>query len=370
MKKKKKTKEALQMEEDNFIMGRVYTLDRKKFIKDTKHNYRLTYTKSKTSNITNLLIKNGIITEIKNEHNEEEKQDILNNNINIFKSNNKEHSKLFLENKGYRKNGTQSATYGGIVGFTYLKEDTKNLKEIILQVEKNLSNFCLEVGSELQELILHRDEKGQYHFHFIMKSFNKIGMSLQMAKGGINGSLLQDYLSKDMEQFGIKRGIRDSRKRHLTIREYQEMKDNIKQLENSKRRVKEQEEIINNQESQILEQEEIINNNKISLEDLRKGIVSSNATIKELEVILQEKNIELVELNKELLDITNNIKNVINNILELDKEQNYKDKVKKILDNFIKFINKEDIDQLNKLLNRAIKIEKSVIKTTRKLRPI
>jgi hypothetical protein len=365
--------------EDNFIMGRVETLDKKKNIQDTKHNHRLVYTKRKVNNLDNYIIKNENIFKLNNEN----KSKIINNSEYILKENSKEHSRLFKQTKGYRKNGTQTSTYTGIVAFTQFNEDTKNTKELILQVEKNLNSFCQKVGSELQELILHRDERqldknhkdykiGQYHFHFKMKAYDKNGMSLKMGKGGINGSLLQDYLAQDMEQFGIKRGIKNSKKRHLTIEDYKEQQDRLKEIEETKIKLNNILEKNNNLEieNEELKQDirQLTREREVKLKHIEENeeiIQEQEQTIREQSKLFKQQEELISTLTQQQQELITNIQDTIKNIIEVDKKGLYKDKLKTFVELFTKTISKEELEKLEKLYKRATKLEKSTKKTYR-----
>ena len=343
----------------NYIMGRVEAKNIVETIRIIKHNYRSYKNIPSVINTNqNYKIINGKLIPFNN----------INTNINhiskhykqLLEDNKKEHRKIFKQNKGYYLNSKQvKSTYNGVIGFSNFNIQSHSLKDrlkIVKQVEKNLSDFCIDMGSELQDLVLHTDEKGEFHFHFLMKSYNNKGVSLKMVNGGPKGKLLQDYLSYKLKPFKIIRGENNSKKKHLTIKDYELQQDRLKELEDTKKK----------------------------LEDTKKGLEDTNKTLQDTKQELEDLNIEKQELEdtNKILDKQNSlftinninlqnsleqliidINKIINNIVNIDKENNYNKKIKKIIDYLPKYLNKQNKQGLENLLKKSNKLLNSVNKT-------
>jgi len=305
------------MEKKNYIMGRTEILTKQEMVKRGKHNYRsYKRTPSIKNDNENFQIKDGQFIPFSTLS--RDKKTIHARFTKLYEDNKKEHRKLHIQKKGYYLNSNQTqSTVEGVVALSQFNTDIFDeleLQEITCQIENNLKSFANDLGTELQDLVLHLDErnyktgKGEFHFHFFMKNFNQQAESLQLGRRSKNTKKLQDYLAKDMEKWGIVRGEEGSTRKHKTIREYQELQEDL----------------------QILREDK---------EDLKS-----------------EKENLISEIN-----------NIISNIINIDPKGNYKNKINKLTDNLQKYLKSDNLEGLEKLLERSEKLENSANKQTKKM---
>jgi Rps23 Pro-64 3,4-dihydroxylase Tpa1-like proline 4-hydroxylase len=303
---KKEPKNKEHTMKKNYIMARCEVDDLFGFLKRAKHNYRsYSNIQSIRNDKTNFRITDGIFEPFSQ----------LNTSLpfiakrfkKLFDDNKKEHRKLFEKTKGYKLKGTAKSTVEGVVAFSQFNTEKfteYDLMKISIQVEENLKQFAKDKGTELQDLVLHLDERdednqqGEFHFHFIMKNYNQKGESLQLSTGRQNSSELQDYIARNLEQFQISRGEKGSKKKHLSIKEFQEQQDTIREMR--------------------------------------------------------------IEMQKLITDINF----IIEEVVATDTNTHYKKKVQNLILNLQKYIKQDNIKGLEKLLQRAEKIEKSAKKNT------
>jgi hypothetical protein len=227
-----------------------------------RHNYRLEEShKNIENNNTNYSINSGseiidISTIPKSERQEKLKtaklnyQDALEENFQLLQREKREGKISRIERKSRLQPITEGVVnFGGVYDMkkdklSVIKEKTKkfnsyideNLEEVCKLVYENLQKFAKEVNTEISDLVLHRDEKGINHFHYLIKTYdNQTGKKLNF-KHDIDkvGTKLQDFISKDFEKLNIFRAEKDKKNIKMTkeqLIEYQEAQELIIELQ-------------------------------------------------------------------------------------------------------------------------------------------
>lgn len=178
----------------------------------------------------------------------EKNSNICNNKLNetnkIFKE--KFEKRKELNKKTFHNKRTRILAEGILYFSNGINEDFKNDKKGFLsKIDEFKNRFQKKYNSEILDFVLHLDENGNFHCHFIFENFNnKTKETLNFTKNKENGGELQDLRGNVFEDFGkgYKRGIKkDKTSRHLTIKEYQEYQETLKKNKELK---KENEELI------------------------------------------------------------------------------------------------------------------------------
>jgi len=190
-------------------------------------------------------------------------------------------------------------------------------------LKENLKKIEKEFDTEISDIVLHRDEKGLNHFHFMIKNYNEQGLSLDIGRNKNKiGTRVQDIICENMEQFNLMRGEEDSKKQKMT-------------------------------------KQQLIEFNKLEQEN--KLLKKNNQILKSNNEILKKRN---ENLSKEYLNILENIRE---NILELSTLANVKkaDTLKKKL-NYI-LSNSKDDENLKIAIDKLFsKTEKTIIAIKKK----
>lgn len=106
---------------------------------------------------------------------------------------------------------------------------------LLKQIEDNLKVIENEFNTTISNLVLHTDENGLNHFHFMIKNYDENGNSLNVKHNKNNiGVRVQDIISNKMGMFGLVRGKRESKTKSKSKEEYiasRELKIKNKKLE-------------------------------------------------------------------------------------------------------------------------------------------
>lgn len=250
--RKKKTEVEPKTERRNTISCRVEVLDFEKAKKAIAHNMRLVKCKavveSKSKNA--FVIENGRFIKIGNGVNrnpEKRKSEYLKFTEEYEKIENRNRSIIDdPDNFDNKRPDGKNQRWGSLKhkqimeGIIHVGVDAdwgkKELGNAIKQAVKNINKWLVEIGSEEAfNVVFHGDEKGKAHIHFLACASNvETGKSLDIMRNGDALRNLQDRVVESMQQYDFRRGARwdiegSNRKLHLSILEYQEMQDSLKE---------------------------------------------------------------------------------------------------------------------------------------------
>lgn len=166
-----------------------------------------------------------------------------------------------------------------------------NLEEVMKLVYKNLQEYAKEVNTEITDLVLHRDERGLYHFHYLIKTYDlttgqKLNFKHDINKVGIK---LQTAISQGFEKLNIHR-VEEGKSKKIKMTkeqliEYQEAQEEIiivqKELEELKNIREEYQDLITQIENNILELSKF-NGKSGSIEKKLKYILTANKSDKNI----------------------------------------------------------------------------------------
>jgi len=224
-----------------------------------KHNLRLekSHRNIKNKKANYFITENGKIEistiskkerQAKLEKLKEEYQEALEENFLLLQKQKREGNISRMERKSRLRPITEGVVnFGGVYDIQKdtleeIQEKTKkfneaidaNLDEVLNLVYKNLQEFAEEYNTDITNLVLHRDEQGIYHFHYLIKMYDKTtGEKLNFKHNKKNiGRRLQDKIAEGFEKFHIHRTTPDKKTRKKTkeqLIEYQEaQEENIK----------------------------------------------------------------------------------------------------------------------------------------------
>lgn len=131
----------------------------------------------------------------------------------------------------------------------------ENLEEVLEMGVKTIKDICEELGIKLHYISFHKDEKGVPHFHYFTDNFNSQGRTINPKRNKNLGQKLQDIGNKYFNALGFKRGISKelTGKKHLSIKDYQDYQDTLKENQELKKEIAEMKELEDNIFENIME---------------------------------------------------------------------------------------------------------------------
>lgn len=192
-----------------------------------------------------------------------------------------EHRKLLRKFKKQSLNRKRQQSHAiGVIGFSdSMKNKWNNIfdksqkTKFFKKAVESLNDITNEFGIEFSNLTFHTDERGQPHFHFHARNFKSDGSAPRFDNSKELGGRLQDIVAGHFDEFGFNRGEENSKKKHLTVKEYQEHEDKLKEIESERIELQK-----NNEEL------------KKEVADLKQGKIDA---LKQLDIICNQ----LIELN-------------------------------------------------------------------------
>lgn len=184
----------------------------------------------------------------------------------------------------------------------------ENKTEIMKIVYKNLQDFAEKFNTEITNLVFHRDEKGLFHFHYFIKTYDKTtGEKLNFKHNKKNiGRELQNFISKDFEKYNIHRTAPDKKNRKKTkeqLQEFQEAQEENIKLKRENQKLKNENEELKTSISEYSEIIEKINQNINTLLTLQEE--KKILKLKEkLTYILEHDNKNVADKLNKLFDKT------------------------------------------------------------------
>ena len=205
------------------------------FQRRQQHNYRKNKIQSVVNNegffyLENNSFKNqkGFNSYISNKKINETEETFFNRKKELRKLNPKVHSK---RNKPLRER---------ILYFSEgINEDFQNNKKLFFKKIFEFKNgFEKKYKTEIIDLVVHPDEKGNVHIHFTFKNYDLTnGQSLNFTRNKKNGSELQTLRGDYFHDFGqgyFRGETKEKPRKHLSIEEYKEYQETQKQLQEMK----------------------------------------------------------------------------------------------------------------------------------------
>lgn len=149
------------------------------------------------------------------------------------------HRKLLRKNynQSLNKKRSNSINMGVLTFSKSINELSDNDPEKIFELGvKTIQDICKELDIKLHYIIFHRDEIGNPHFQYMTDNFNSKGKTIGIKRDKGLGEKLQDIGNTYFSELGFKRGVskKESGRKHLTIKEYQEYQDTRKEVEELK----------------------------------------------------------------------------------------------------------------------------------------
>lgn len=198
-----------------------------------KHNTRAIKDKAITNESGIKTIDNNVIKTIKGVGTDwawKQYDNLVNNYSSLIR----EHKSL---NKQYRKNRHTTLTEGVLYFSEGINEDYEaNKTDFLERVNQYLNTFEKENDTKILNNVIHTDEAGNIHVHFIFKNFDTNGKSLRTTQKHKERSKHQDLPPKFFADFGkgYHRGIENSKRKNLSIDEYKKLKEQEKELKQLK----------------------------------------------------------------------------------------------------------------------------------------
>ena len=233
---------------NNFISCRFEMHNIEKVLSKINHNFRLTAAGNKNVVAGKEHLEWEIVDEklVKLQNNVVHKKDIQQKWIEKSRKD-LEETKAFVNDKSNKINQTKSKilrwgnlkhdTFGDAIvtfgkDFDLRDKSESEILQISLQAKLNMENFFVSIGAEKPTgFVLHAGEKGLPHFHFQFRNtVLKTGRAIAWRPGDLF-SKAQDAIAENMEQFGLRRGIKGNNARHLNTFEYQKHMDQMKVYE-------------------------------------------------------------------------------------------------------------------------------------------
>lgn len=200
------------------------------------------------------------------------------------------------KNKNFHSKRTKSLSQGILYFSEGINKDFQNnKKEFFKKIDIFRKEFQKKYNTEIIDFLIHNDEEGNIHIHFIFKNFNiENGSSLNFTRNKNNGSELQTFRGDIFQDYGqgYQRGeIKEEPSKHLSIEEfklYQDTKkENLKLKEENEKLLKENQELKENNN-------DLNSKNDNLLKSINKNILEHYSDMKEfyedLVNLLEEEN--------------------------------------------------------------------------------
>lgn len=246
----------------------------------------------------------------------------------------REHKKL---NKQYRKNRHTTLVEGVLYFSKGINEDyEKDIEGFNQRVKNYIRDFEKINDTKVISNVIHTDEAGNIHIHFIFKNFNSLGKSLRTTQKHKERGKHQDLPPKHFNDFGrgYYRGIENSERKNLPIEEYKKMKEDQKQLELLKKEHKQ----LKEDNKKLLEDQEELKSNiegyKFQIEDIELNFQNiRESTLDAFQNIINDLELfqEVKDWKQKLLLIKRYIKNGRDNRIDktIEKIEYEMNKLKK-----------------------------------------
>ena len=228
--------------ENQYTNVRFESKSKHKMINEIKHELRTTKIASVVNNNSNVLIfKNEKNEWITKEYQSKDKdvKEISTKYINELDNIENKHRKLLRKNfnQSLNKKRTNSANTGVLTFSSSIEKLVEEDKNKIIELGfKTITNICKELDIELHYITFHLDEMGLPHFHYLTDNFNSQGKTISPKRNSEIGKKLQDLGNLFFNDLGFERGVskKESGKKHLSIKEYQDYQDTKKENEELK----------------------------------------------------------------------------------------------------------------------------------------
>jgi len=284
------------MKKKQFVQVRFETrVNEKKYIYEMKHNLRQWKNiPNQINNNENLIYYENKTLKYNNETNVSKLKEITNKLLENSYERVRIHKKLFKKTKKRTlETSKQKSLNGGVLTFSdsIMEKWEQNPYKVWEYGVKTIKNMCKELDTQLHYVVLHTDEKGLIHFQFGCDNFDSKGIPLGIQRNKQKGKLVQDLSEKYFKKMGFSRGISKdkSNKRHLTIQQFKEYKENLE-------KVKEYRDIVLRLETQITEKETQIEELKIKYFKMKKQFSNIQKEYREQIEKLYNEVIEIYEI--------------------------------------------------------------------------
>jgi len=308
------------------------------FERRLKHNYR----KRKSQNLVDkrnfyyLDFKNKNWKNIKEINSLVSKSKLKNSKIEYLKRENKR-----KENKNFHTKRTRILGEGILYFSQGINKDFEENKKLFFdKLNKFILKFNKEFNTKIIDIVVHVDEKGNYHSHFLFENFDKNRNSLNITRSRERGGKLQDIAGEIFKDFGqgYQRGIKKERgKKHLTIREYKEYQKRLeenKDLKNENEKLKNINKDLKNINKEIFKTIKIIYGDLINLsreEDRIKFLhlfkrYFRNENKKRIESLITKYQKKVIKYNKSFEKFYKQRRDGKNEIMKIIKEEKQEEK--------------------------------------------
>jgi len=180
--------------------------------------------------------------------NTDKSKEIGNHFLEVLPDIEKRHKKLLRKkyNQSLNQDRVNSCNMGVLTFSESMRELVKTDLDKVLELgQKTIENICNELDIKLHYISFHMDEKGIPHFHYFTDNFNSKGRTINPIRNKNLGEKLQDLGNKYFNELGFKRGISKevTGKKHLTIQEYKDYQDTLKENKEMKEEIKQMQEV-------------------------------------------------------------------------------------------------------------------------------
>jgi len=317
---------------EQFTNVRIESMNINKMKNEIKHELRMVKVERVVNDNSNYIYVNDN-KELTNKYFKTKDKKVIENGnyfIDNLKNIRDEHTKLLRKNFDQSLTNKTNSFCSGVLTFSdsindLYDKDKETREDILKRGIKTIKKIAKELDTKLHYLTFHTDEKGNYHFHYYMNNFNSIGGNIGMRKKGI-GEKLQDIGNEEFKELGFNRGIskKITNRKHLSIQEYKEYKENL------------------NKVKKLEEDYKLLEKKTEALEDKNKEILAENE-------ILQYRNDNLSE------EYNNTINEIFDNLTSLKDEHN----TSKFMRLVQRYTKNENADKLDSIISKyKIIIEK------------
>lgn len=237
----------MEQENEQFTNVRFESIPHYKMVAEIKHDMRMNKITSVTKEENQTFIFNYIngIVEVESYFmNTEKAKNIGQSVIDILPDIEQRHRKLLRKNKNQSLNKKRVNSFNmGVLTFSDSMRDLveTDLQKVLDLGRRTIEEMCKEVDIKLHYISFHMDEDGTPHFHFFTDNFNSLGNTINPKRNKNLGQKLQDLGNDYFDQLGFKRGISKelSGRKHLSIREYKDYQETLKENQRLKKEIEE-----------------------------------------------------------------------------------------------------------------------------------